>query len=79
MAVGLLLLAACSTAEVEPGPVTSFDDIAETIYERQGSFDYFAYFFEDGTFHDSSNQELVVDRPSGRLAFSRPVLRIRRS
>jgi hypothetical protein len=22
-------------------------------------------FFEDGTIHDSSNQELVVDRPSG--------------
>ena len=65
MAVGLLLLAACSTAEVEPGPVTSFDDIAGTIYERQDSFDYFVHFFEDGTFHNSSKQDLVVDRPSG--------------
>ena len=65
MAVGLLLLAACSTAEVEPGPVTSFDDIAGTIYERQDSFDYFVSFFEDGTFHNSSKQDLVVDRPSG--------------
>jgi hypothetical protein len=37
MAVGLLLLAACGTGgEVEPGPVTSFEDIAGTTYERQG-------------------------------------------
>ncbi len=65
MAVGLLLLAACSTAEVEPGPITSFDDIAGTIYERQGAGgQYFFYFFEDGTWHGSSNRDLVVDSPS---------------
>jgi len=35
MAVGLLLLAACGTAdELEPGRVTSFEGIAGTIYER---------------------------------------------
>ena len=65
MAVGLLLLAACSTAEVEPGPITSFADIAGTIYERQdtGAPLKLLYFVEDGTFHGSSNQELIVDRP----------------
>ncbi len=65
MAVGLLLLAACSTAEVEPGPITSFDDIAGTTYERQGSGgQLFFYFFEDGTWHGSSNRDLVEDSPS---------------
>jgi hypothetical protein len=48
-----------------PGPVTSFADIAGTIYQRQDSFDYFVYFFEDGTLHVSANPDLVVDRPSG--------------
>ena len=49
MAVGLLLLAACGTGDtVEPGPVTSFDDIAGTTYERQGP-PGFIRFFEDGT------------------------------
>ena len=38
MAVGLLLLAACGTGgKVEPGPVTSFEDIAGT-YKRGRSF-----------------------------------------
>jgi hypothetical protein len=65
MAVGLLLLAACSTAEVEPGPITSFDDIAGTTYKRQGPGQqgYF-HFFEDGTIHFSSNRDLVEERPS---------------
>jgi hypothetical protein len=66
MAVGLLLLAACGTAdELEPGRVTSFDGIAGTVYERQGTGEeFFFYFFEDGTWHGSSNRDLVVDRPS---------------
>jgi hypothetical protein len=66
MAVGLLLLAACSTAEVEPGPITSFDDIAGTTYERQGTVGvaYF-HFFEGGTIHFSSNRDLVEERPLG--------------
>ncbi len=65
MAVGLMLLAACSTAEAEPGPITSFDDIAGTIYERQdtGAPLTLLYFVEDGTFHGSTNRELIVDRP----------------
>ncbi len=66
MVVGLLLLAACGTGgEVEPGPITSFDDIAGTTYERQGAGGqgYF-HFFEDGTYHFSSNRDLVVERPS---------------
>ncbi len=66
MAVGLLLLAACGTADrLQPGRVTSFEGIAGTIYERQGSGgEFFFYFFEDGTWHGSSNRDLVVDRPS---------------
>ncbi len=64
MAVGLLLLAACSTAEVEPGPITSFEDIAGTTYEHQGIGEpFFFQFFEDGTWHGSSNPDLVEDRP----------------
>ena len=66
MAVGLLLVAACGTGgKVEPGPVMSFEDIAGT-YEFQGR-PYFAgylHFFEDGTWHASSNRDLVEDRPS---------------
>ncbi len=69
MAVGLLLLAACGTGgEVEPGPVTSFEDIAG-IYEKQGR-PYFAgylHFFEDGTWHASSSRDLVEERPSDIL------------
>jgi len=65
MAVGLLLLAACSTAEVEPGPVTSFDDIAGRIYQSQGiGMAQYIYFLEDGTMNGSTNPDLVVDRPS---------------
>jgi hypothetical protein len=66
MAVGLLLLAACSTGEeVEPGPVTSFEDIAGT-YQRQGpGGPIFIHFFEDETFwHASQNRDLVEDRPT---------------
>ena len=64
MAVGLLLLAACSTAEVEPGPINSLGDIAGT-YQRQGPGPQnFIHFFEDETFwHGSSNRDLVEDRP----------------
>ncbi len=66
MAVGLLLLAACGTDdEVEPGPITSFDDIAGTTYERQGAGGVaYVHFFEDGTWHGSSNRDLVEDSPS---------------
>ncbi len=52
--------------EVEPGPITSFEDIAGTTYEHQGG-GFFFYFFEDGTWHGSSNRDLVEDRPSDIL------------
>ena len=63
IAVGLLLLAACGPGgAVEPGPITSFEDIAGTTYERQGiGPPGFIHFFEDGTFHGSSNRDLVED------------------
>ncbi|MFB3113227.1 MAG: hypothetical protein ACE10G_14445 [Gemmatimonadales bacterium] len=48
-----------------PGPVTSFADIAGTIYQRQNTGPYFVSFFEDGTYNYSTNPDLVVDRPSG--------------
>jgi hypothetical protein len=51
-------------ASPTPGPVTSFADIAGTTYERQGNGPRYLLFFEDGTFHSSSNPDLVVDRPS---------------
>ena len=64
MAVGLLLLAACGTGgEVEPGPVSSLEDIAGTTYERQQGSTGFIHFFEDGTLHLSSNRDLVEDSP----------------
>ncbi len=51
-------------ASPTPGPVTSFADIAGTIYQRQDTGNLgLLYFVEDGTFHGSSNRELIVDRP----------------
>ncbi len=47
-----------------PGPITSFADIAGTIYQRQNTGPYFVYFFEDGTMNVSDNPDLVVDRPA---------------
>ncbi len=65
MAVGLLLLAACGTDdEVEPGPITSFEDIAGTYQRGPGHSPIYFQFFEDGTWHASSNRDLVEDRPS---------------
>ena len=64
MAVGLLVVTACGTGgEVESGPITSFEDIAGTTYERQGiGGQWSLLFFEDGTFHGSTNPDLVEDR-----------------
>ena len=63
--VFLLMVAACGDDDaLQPGPVTSFEDIAGT-YERQGPGPQgFFQFFEDGTGHLSSNRDLVEDRPS---------------
>jgi hypothetical protein len=47
------------------GPITSFDDIAGTIYRSQGNgLDQYMYFLEDGTMNVSTNPDLVVDRAS---------------
>ena len=65
MAVGLLVLAACGTGgEAEPGPITSFEDIAGTYQFLGPGPPFFFHFFEDGTYHGSSNPDLVEDRPA---------------
>ncbi len=63
--VFLLMVAACGDDDaLQPGPVTSFEDIAGT-YERQGPGGlFFLHFFEDGAIHNSTNRDLVVDRPT---------------
>ncbi len=50
---------------LQPGPVSSFEDIAGITYERQGpGSEWYFHFFADGTkFHVSQNPDLVVDRP----------------
>ena len=65
MVVGLLVVAACGTGgEVEPGPITSFEDIAGTTYKRgPGHPPIYVQFFEDGTWHASTNRDLVEDNP----------------
>jgi hypothetical protein len=48
---------------LQPGPVSSFEDIVGT-YQRQGPGEiFYLQFFEDGTLHGSSNRDLVQDRP----------------
>jgi hypothetical protein len=50
---------------IQPGPITSFEDIAGTIYRSQGGgLQQYLYFVEDGTMHGSTNPDLVVDRAS---------------
>ncbi len=67
MVVGLLVLAACGTGgEVEPGPITSFEDIAGTTYKRgPGHSPIYVQFTEDGTLHASTNPDLVEDALGG--------------
>ncbi len=70
MAVGVLLLAACGTGgEVEPGPITSFEDIAGTYLRGPGHSPIYFQFFEDGTWHESSNRDLVEDALGGSLTY----------
>ena len=66
MAVGLLVVAACGTGgEVEPGPITSFDDIAGIYKRGPGHSPIYVQFSEDGTLNWSTNPDLVEDRPDG--------------
>ena len=66
MVVGLLLLAACGTGgEAEPGPITSFDDIAGIYKRGPGHSPIYVQFSEDGTLNWSQNPDLVEDRPEG--------------
>ena len=66
MVVGLLVVAACGTGgEVEPGPITSFEDIAGIYKRGPGHSPVYYQFSEDGTLNWSSNPDLVEDRPTG--------------
>jgi len=66
MAVGLLLLAACGTGgEAEPGPITSFDDIAGIYKRGPGHSPIYVQFSEDGTVNWSTNPDLIEDSPNG--------------
>ncbi len=50
------------SGEVETGPITSFEDIAGTIYKRgPGHSQLYFQFFEDGTFHLSTSRFFVED------------------
>jgi len=54
------------SGEVETGPITSFEDIAGTIYKRgPGHSSIYVQFSEDGTWNGSSNPDLVSDDPAG--------------
>jgi hypothetical protein len=49
---------------LQPGPISSFEDIAGT-YQGQGVGPLqYVHFLEGGTMHISTNRDLVVDRPS---------------
>ncbi len=66
--VVMVLVGACGDDDadtaLQPGPVTSFEDIAGT-YERHGpDAPTFFLFLSDGTLHVSTNPDLIVDRPS---------------
>ena len=66
MVVGLLLLAACGTGgEAEPGPITSFDDIAGIYKRGPGHSPIYVQFSEDGTLNWSLNPDFVEDPPEG--------------
>ena len=66
MVVGLLVLAACGTGgEVEPGPITSFEDIAGIYKRGPGHPPIYLQFTEDGTLNLSSNHDLVEERTMG--------------
>ncbi len=52
-------------AGVEPGPITSFEDIAGIYKRGPGHSAIYLQFSEDGTLNVSSSRDLVVDRPMG--------------
>ena len=54
------------SAGVASGPITSFEDIAGTIYKQvSGHSQLYFQFFEDGTFHLSTSQLFVEDALAG--------------
>ncbi len=53
------------SGEVESGPITSFEDIAGTIYKiGPGHSPIYVQFSVDGTWNGSTNPDLISDRPS---------------
>lgn len=61
MAIGLFVLAGCGT----PGPrlASSAEDIAGMWLRTARGAPLYILFLEDGTMHESTNPELVEDRP----------------
>ncbi len=69
LSLGYGALTTIETApQLQPGPVTSFENIAGTYFRRGVGEPMYFRFFEDGTVHVSSNADLVADRPMGILA-----------
>ena len=62
--IGLLGFLSRGEPNLEPGPISSFEAVAGT-YQRETppGGPWYVHFFEDGTYHGSSNQDLVVYRP----------------
>ena len=54
--------------QLQPGPITSFEDVAGTYFRRGVGEQMYFRFFEDGTVHVSSNSGMVADRPMLILA-----------
>ena len=48
---------------LQPGPITSFEDIAGTTYELQGPSQAYMHISENGILQGASYRDLVEDRP----------------
>ncbi len=48
---------------LQPGPITSFEDIAGTTYELQGPSQHYMHISENGIVQGASYRDLVEDRP----------------
>ncbi len=62
--VGPSATTAVPAQPLQPGPISSFEDIAGTYFRHGPGEPRYFHFFEDGaSFHTSVNRDLIVDRP----------------